>query len=127
MQACHELDDLWGCVLGTAEYVADARKVVRAKSKIMLSVGPVNFVHIQEAADAKEAWDRLKTAFEDSGLTRRFGLLRTLVTTSLENCGSIEEYANKIITTAHKLRGVGFEVEEESIGTLLLSGLPDEF
>ncbi|KAJ8889956.1 hypothetical protein PR048_009461, partial [Dryococelus australis] len=37
------------------------------------------------------------------------------------------EYVNNIITTAHKLQGINFEVSEEWIGTLLLTGLPEEY
>ena len=49
--------------------------------------------------NAKAAWVKLKAVFEDSGLTRKVGLLRTLVTTGLESCESVEKY----ITTGHKL------------------------
>lgn len=84
-------------------------------------------MHVRDAATAKEVWDKLCAAFEDSGLTRKVGLLRTLITTQLENCGSVEEYVDRIITTAHKLNELSFEVKDEWIGTLLLAGLPDEF
>lgn len=126
MQAWLEHDDLWGCVLGTA-YVTDATKVTKAKSRLILSVDPLNYVHIQDCADAKQVWDKLNTTFEDSGLTRRVGLLRILVTTQLEKCKNVEEYVNVIVTTAHKLNGVGLRVPDEWIGTLLLAGLPDEY
>ncbi|GBP64745.1 Retrovirus-related Pol polyprotein from transposon TNT 1-94 [Eumeta japonica] len=94
-----EHEDLWECVSGTGE----------------------------DASSAKEVWEKLCKAFDDSGLTRRVGLLRDLITTTLENCQSIEEYVNKIMTTAHKLRNIGFKVDDEWLGTLLLAGLPDEY
>ncbi|GBP32006.1 Retrovirus-related Pol polyprotein from transposon TNT 1-94 [Eumeta japonica] len=93
-----EHEDLWECVSGTGE----------------------------DASSAKEVWEKLCKAFDDSGLTRRVGL-RDLITTTLENCQSIEEYVNKIMTTAHKLRNIGFKVDDEWLGTLLLAGLPDEY
>lgn len=49
-------------------------------------------------------------AFEDSGLARRVGLLRSLVTTSLSKCKSVDEYGDKIITTAYKLNEMKFNV-----------------
>ena len=67
------------------------------------------------------------TAFEDSGLTRRVGLLRNLSTPQLQNCVSTEEYVKRIISTAHKLNSLNFEVRDEWIGTLLLAGLPDDY
>lgn len=127
MQACLELEDLWGCVKGEASYTTDTKKVTRARSRIILSVDTSIFTYIHETKTAKEAWDTLKKTFEDSGLTRKVGLLRELVTTRLENCKSIEEYVNRIILTAHKLNELDFEVRDEWIGTLLLAGLPDEY
>lgn len=120
-----EHEDLWECVSGTGE--VDLKKDVKAKSKIILLIDPINYVHVQEANSAKEVWEKLCKAFDDSGLTRRVGLLRDLITTTLENCQSIEEYVNKIMTTAHKLRNIGFKVDDEWLGTLLLAGLPDEY
>lgn len=60
-------------------------------------------------------------------LTRRIGLLRALITTRLEDCESVDNYINKIITTAHKLNGLNFEMKDKCIGTFLLAGLPEEF
>lgn len=125
VQAYLELEDLWTCVQSEGE--ADLKKVARARAKIILLVDPVNFVHIQSTKTAKEAWDNLQKAFQDNGLTRRVGLLKKLITTRLENCSSVEDYVNSIITTAHKLDGVGLSVSEEWVGTILLAGLSDEY
>lgn len=45
----------------------------------------------------------------------------------MDKCKSIEEYVNIIISMAHTLNGVGLNVPDEWIGTLLLAGLPDEY
>lgn len=127
MQAWLEHEELWGCVLGEEASVANAAKVTKAKSKIILSVDPINYVHIQDCTTAKEVWEKLQVTFEDSGLTRKVSLLRALVSTQLDRCKNAEEYVNVIITTAHKLNGVGFKVPDEWVGTLLLAGLPDEY
>ncbi|KAG5860727.1 hypothetical protein JTB14_016897 [Gonioctena quinquepunctata] len=62
----------------------------------------------QNTKDAKEAWDNLAAAFQDSGLTRRVGLLRTLITVTLE-------------------KTIGLTVSDEWIGTTLLAGLPKSY
>lgn len=103
------------------------KKNARARSNIILTLNPINYVHVEATTTAKEAWDKLQDAFQDSGLTRKVGLLRTLITTQLANCDSIESYINQIITTAHKLTGIGFNIGEEWVGTFLLAGLPDEY
>ena len=71
--------------------------------------------------------DNLLKAFEDSGLLRKVGLLRDLITTNLESSTNIEEYLNRLMSTAHKLRGIGFNVDDEWLGTLMLAGLSDEY
>ncbi|GBP38157.1 hypothetical protein EVAR_80442_1 [Eumeta japonica] len=76
---------------------------------------------------AKEVWENLQRAFDDNGLTRRVGLLKDLVNTTLESSGNVGSYVNKIITTAHKLRNIGFEVNDAWLGNLMLTGLPDVY
>lgn len=98
----------------------------KARAKIVLSIRKQNYGHIQDADTPQEAWNRLKNAFEDKGLTRKVGLLRTL-TSRLVDCTSIEEYVNRITTTAHSLKELDFEVKDEMVGALLLSGLPEEY
>lgn len=111
-------------MLGTE---ADKKKITRARTKIIFLVDPVNYVQVESAKTAKEVWDNLTNAFEDRGLTRRVGLLRTLITTRLLDSNSVEDYVNKIINTAHKLSNVGMQVNDEWIGTILLVGLPDKY
>lgn len=115
---------LWDCVTGEEK---DAKKVKQCRAKIILLLDPINYVHVQTTTTAQETWESLQRAFEDNGLTRRVGLLRTLTTTRLENCASVEEYVTKIIQTAHKLSNIGFKVEDEWIGTILLAGLPKQY
>lgn len=124
VQTYLEHEELWKAVLGTE---TDAGKITKAKSKIILLLEPHNYVHVHNCTTAKQVWDNLEAAFDDSGLTRRVGLLRTLATTSLENFDTVEEYVNTIIMTAHRLTAIKFVVSEEWIGTFLLAGLPEEY
>jgi len=39
----------------------------------------------------------------------------------------MESYVNHVVKTAQKLRGTGFNIDEEWIGSLLLAGLPEKF
>lgn len=119
-----ELDGLWGCIDGTD---TDPEKLVKAKAKLILLIEPINYVHVQDAKTPSEVWKKLEEAFLDNGLTRRVGLLRSLITTKLSESNSVEEYVNSIVSTAHKLRGVGMEVNDEWIGTLLLAGLSENY
>lgn len=124
VQARLEDLELWEGIQGTE---TDEKKIKQCCSKIILLIDPVNYVHVQSTETAKEAWDNLKKAFQDSELTRRVGLLRILITSKLENCDSVEDYVNKIIATAFKLSNIGLQVSDEWVGTILLAGLPEQY
>lgn len=101
-----KLEDYWNVVKGTEN---DEKKDVKGFAKIILYIDKVNYSHVKGAKSAKEAWKALERAFEDSGLTRRVGLLCTLVTTKLADCQSVEEYCDTIISTAYKLNDIGLK------------------
>lgn len=132
METYLELEELWEAVKpipdadGTLPAV-DERKCRRARAKIILLLDPINYVHVKDPKTAREVWAKLEAAFEDTGLTRRAALLRKLILTTLSACGNVDTYVTEIISTAHNLRGVGFEISEEWIGSLLLAGLPEEY
>ncbi|KAJ8714218.1 hypothetical protein PYW08_007838 [Mythimna loreyi] len=120
-----EHEDLWHCIEPKTDKPIDSSKDIKARSKLILLLDPQNYVHVQNCNTAKEVWDNLQRAFDDNGLTRRVGLLKDLVNTTLESSGNVESYINKIMTTAYKLRNIDFEVNDEWLGTLMLAGLPD--
>lgn len=72
-------------------------------------------------------WDKLIETFKDRGLIRKVGLLKSLTSTKLSECKSVEEYINKITNAAHQLKEIGISIEEEMVGALLLSGLSNEY
>uniref|UniRef100_A0A0A9Z9B6 Retrovirus-related Pol polyprotein from transposon TNT 1-94 n=1 Tax=Lygus hesperus TaxID=30085 RepID=A0A0A9Z9B6_LYGHE len=131
MRAALKLEKLWKNVIeftdSKTETAPDSDKDEAALARITLCVDKVNYSHIVQAKSAKDAWDSLASAFEDSGLTRKVALLRTLVTCRLENFHSNEEYCDAILTTAQKLNDLKFVVSDEWVGALLLAGLPEDF
>lgn len=100
---------------------------LRALATICLSIDPINYSLVQDAKTAQEAWKDLKNAFQDSGMTRRMGLLRKLTSIRLAECKSVEEYVNEIMSTSHKLAEVGFKVDDTWLASLLLMGLPENY
>lgn len=131
MKAYLTHDELWDVVVEQPQ-ASEAdnswkKRDQKAHSRIVLSVDKINYSHIRDTKTAAEAWLALESAFEDSGLTRRVGLLKVLVTTTLEKCRSIDDYCDRIITTAYKLNEMKFPVTDEWVGTLLLAGLPERY
>lgn len=132
VQTFLELEDLWEAVVPTPNAdgtlpPVDALKNRSARSKIILLIHPENYIHVMTAKTARDVWAKLEETFEDSGLTRKVGLLRKLITSSLATSGSMEEFVNGVIATAHQLRGIGFQITDEWVGTLMLAGLPEEY
>lgn len=129
VKAYLEHEDLYNCILEkpTPTDVNSVKKDIKAKSKLILLIDPILYVHIQEAENAQQVWESLARAFEDSGLGRKVGLLKELINTNLENSLSVEDYVNKIMSAAHKLRNIKFNVDDEWLGTLMLAGLPEMY
>lgn len=78
----------------------------------VLTIDSSLFLHIKEAKTAKELWDKLKTLYDDSGFSRKIGLLRSLISLRMESCDSMEAYINQVIETAQKLRRTGFKIDD---------------
>lgn len=124
LRAQFELDDLWSCIEGTC---TDATKETKARCRLILAIHKDLYVFVQEAVTAKEIYNKLKNLFQDSGLDRRIGLLRKLCSIQMTDCNSVEHYVSEVVSTAQKLNGIGFNVSDEWVSSILLKGLPSEY
>lgn len=115
----------WNAVNDDAGVSEDIK--LRALATICLSLESYNYSLVQDAANAKEAWKKLEAAFQDSGLTRKIGLLRKFTSVRLVNCSSVESYVDELMTTSHKLATIGFKVDDSWLAAILLMGLPDQY
>lgn len=118
------LEGLTKCIDGTE---MDPVLVAKAKAKLVLTLDPSIYIHVKEAVNAKEVWEKLRSLYEDSGPSRKIGLLRILINLRLENSESMESYVNQVIEVSQKLRRTGFSINEEWVGSLLLAGLPERY
>lgn len=122
-----ELEDAWQCVEPAEGATIDSTKDRTARCKMILAIDKNLFVHVKDCKTSSAVWKALKNLFQDSGLDRRIGLLQKLCSVQLTDCSSVEDYVNQIISTAQKLNEIGFSVNDEWIGSLLLKGLPSEY
>lgn len=67
---------------------------------------------MQDAATTNEALEKLRSAFQDSGLTRKIGLIRKFTSVRLLDCSCVEACVDELMSTRHKLASVGFEVDD---------------
>lgn len=120
----------WPCVeKGLASDATSAQRDAdqAAWSEIILLIDETVYSYIAETKTAKEAWDALQKAFEDSGLYRKVSLLKQLVQLKLSDCKSIEDYVNQVVMTSLKVKKTGLNLDDEIVASLMLAGLPSEF
>lgn len=117
-------EDLHECI-ETADGSKDAKKNQKALAKICLSVHNNVIQYVRGAKTPYEAWSNLQKAFEDKGLTRRLGLLRSLFSTKLGE--SMDSYLSKITDVSQQLSDIGFPLTDDFIAVLMLSGLTSDY
>lgn len=113
-------------LLATATEV-ERESDLKAKSELVLLIDPSNYSYVSDKQSAKEAWDAVVAAFEDSGVCRKVSLLQQLVSIKMIDCTSMEDYVTKVTILWSKVQAVGFALGEDVIGSLMLGGLPSEF
>jgi hypothetical protein len=98
---------LCDCIDGTEP--VDSSRDQTAYAKICFCIQTVCYPHVRNAKMAKEAWNNLKTAYENQGISRRLAIKRRLFRIHHENFESMDLYFGEIISE------------------VMLAGLPDEF
>ena len=121
-----ELKQLKGCI---SEPVTEVKpeKLTQCKAILSLNVEESLYVHIRTCTTAKNIWTTLQNLFEDKGLSRKISLLRGLITSRLEECGSMQNYIDTIMDYKNKLNGIDFIMSDEWTTAILLAGLNDAY
>lgn len=99
----------------------------RAYAKICLNVNPACHPHVRNAKTAKEAWDNLKLAYDNQGISRRLALKRKLCRINCNDFESMNLYLSEILSITQDLADLGCAVDDEEIAVIMLCGLPDEY
>lgn len=98
-----------------------------ARSELNLMVEAVNFSLISNATTANAAWKSLEDAFSDTGAMRKVALLQTLATLKLSECENMNAYVNRKLNLWEKVKLAGWNIDDATVGGLLLGGLPEEY
>lgn len=129
MEAYLSEAELWGTIeqIGDAVIVTDAKKVRRARAKIIRCLDSRVYSHVRGTQGSKDAWEALAKAFQNKGAPMKCQLLEKFATLKMADCRSVEDYVDQKLTLAHRLTQVGMEPPDEWIGIFLLAGLPPEY
>lgn len=105
----------------------DVNKLKNAKAILSLSVETSLYIHIQKCTTAYEIWQKLKDLFDDKGLTRKIGLLKSLIQSKLDDFPCMQDYINHIVDCSNKLNGIGFDISDDWSVEITLAGLSEKF
>lgn len=119
-------EDMYDCV-ESEDQCKDAKKKQKALAKICLSVSTSALTHVRNAKSPYQAWTNLESAYEDKGLSRRLGLLRSLFSIKLENAAGMEAYLSRIAELSQQLKDIGSSLDDDFIAIIMLSGLPHDY
>lgn len=92
---------LWGCVEPKAGAVVDPDLDGRCLAKISLSVKAPCSTELRKCKTAKEAWDKLASIHEDSGIVRLVSLYQDIFHAKFENFNSVNEYIAHFVQAEH--------------------------
>lgn len=65
--------------------------------------------------------------YDERGLSIKVTLLRELISHRLEDCDTMQDYISRKKSSSIKLAGIGFKMDDEWLGALMLAGLTSEF
>jgi hypothetical protein len=99
----------------------------QTKSKICMLIDPVCFSKVRSSKRAKEAWDKLKAAYEDKGWARRLRFQQNLFGCRLDQCKNMDDYINKIQNIAHQLDEITVKIDDSWLASIILGGLSDVY
>lgn len=117
--------DLWETTL--AENNTDSKKSQRAYAKICLNIDSSCYPHVRNAQTAYEAWNKLRQAYENCGISRRLMLKRKLAQIKYVDHSNMDVYIGNIISVTQELSDIGCITDDDELAELMLIGLPPEY
>lgn len=76
---------------------------------------------------ALAVWKTFKDLYEDKGLTRKIGLLRSLINTKLSESDNMQNYLDTLLDHFNKIAAIGFTMTDDWKTAIVLAGLGSEF
>lgn len=83
--------------------------------------------HIQACTSAKDAWNKLSAVHERIGQTGMAILCQRLISTKLEEGGSLQTHLNHFKSIAEQMKTLGTDISDEELITWLFISLPKSY
>lgn len=128
-QAYLTIKDLWDWTkkAPNAEKPAEITSDAKAKGELTLLLDPSLYSYVAKSATTKDAWASIVGAFQDSGTSLNIFTLQKFVTSKTDDFKSMEEYVNEMLKMWRKVQTAGYNIDENTAGSLMLAGLPVEY
>lgn len=102
----------------------------KAKSCLFSAVSPAIFTRIMTLKIAKEIWDYLKQQYEGDKMIKgmqMLNLIREFEMQKMKESETVQEYSDKLLGIANKVRLLGGEFDDSRIVQKLLVTVPERF
>lgn len=119
----------WSCVttaLSSSATPEQKNLDQKALADIILLLDPSLYSYVEDADEAKKAWDTLQSIFEESGVLQKVFLLEQFILLKLSDCDSMNDYVNKKVQLYSKVKR-SFKLENDVAGAILLCGLGETY
>lgn len=83
------------------------------------------YAYVSKSPTTKDAWNGICKAFSDSGSDLNVFALEKFVTIKTDQFKTLEEYVNKKMKLWRRVRAAGYNIDEKTVGSLMLAGLPE--
>lgn len=120
-------NNLWEYATGRFTEASDLSRDQKAYAKICLLVKPICYPHVRNAKSAAEAWNNLRSAYENMGISRRLQLKRKLSQIKYVNYSTMDHYLGEIISVTQELADIGCTIDDEELAEIMLIGLSSDF
>lgn len=114
------IKELWKFVDPSETSTVTPDQNLKATAELTLLIQPIHYPLIAEATTARAAWTILVDTFKDTGTSRKVNTLQRLVTLKKSDCTSMEDYCSKMMEYWLKVKNVGFAIDSETVGALML-------
>lgn len=68
---------------------------------------------------AIQIWDKLASLYEANGISRKIAILRNMLSCKFEDVAGMQTYIDEIMSGVNKLKGIGFNITDEWMGTII--------
>lgn len=115
------------CVDPAPNTETDADKLSEAMGWLYLACDPAVSNHFDDASTPLEIWNLLSKSFAESGLDREVAAIVSLVSTHLDDCGSIDEYIGRIMEAWMRCKDAKITIEDRLVALLMIGRLGTKY